>query len=344
MKILFLGGSMSKHLVDLLVEHGEEVTYTEQKISLEKVQHVVPEMIISYNHKHILGPDILQAVDGWAINLHISYLPYNRGAYPNIWSFLEDTPKGVTIHNIGAGIDTGDIMAQKQVYIDIEKETFKSAYEILHQEIQFLFKANWEEIKSCQLAWKLQGGGLSTSSGNIHCLSLSSREKDGLSQSRGFGPGTCLDLRKVTENDKGVLFQWRNDPMVRNCSFSTHIIACEEHERWFDQKLKSPDVVMYMGYLNNEKIGTIRFETDVKRTLVSVVLNPAYIGKGFGASLIKEGSLKFIQESQALTPIIAEIKSENIASVNAFLKAGYQHSHVTLMYQVPEEYHHKLVV
>jgi len=162
MKVLFLGGNMSAALADWLVHQGEDVIYTEQVISEAEVRQASPEIIISYNYKHILGPDILRAVGGRAINLHISYLPYNRGAYPNVWSFLEDTPKGVTIHYIDEGIDTGDIILQKEVLIDPEKETLRSAYEILHKEIQSLFKANWEKIKSCQLSRQQQGGEGST--------------------------------------------------------------------------------------------------------------------------------------------------------------------------------------
>ena len=60
-----------------------------------------------------------------------------------MWSFLEDTPKGVTIHYIDEGIDTGDIIVQKEVFIDEDKETLKSSYEILNKEIQALFKENW---------------------------------------------------------------------------------------------------------------------------------------------------------------------------------------------------------
>ena len=38
--------------------------------------------------------------------MHISYLPFNRGAHPNYWSFKDNSPKGVTIHFIDNGIDT----------------------------------------------------------------------------------------------------------------------------------------------------------------------------------------------------------------------------------------------
>lgn len=85
---------------------------------------------------------------GNIINLHISYLPWNKGADPNIWSFLDDTPKGVTIHQINSGLDTGKIMYQRECFFDIEKETFTSTYDKLQQIIMDLFKENWEEIKA----------------------------------------------------------------------------------------------------------------------------------------------------------------------------------------------------
>ena len=82
------------------------------------------------------------------INLHISLLPWNRGAYPNVWSFLEDTPKGVTIYIIDEGVDTGSILAQEEIYIDENIETLRSSYEKLHREIQALFREKWVEIKN----------------------------------------------------------------------------------------------------------------------------------------------------------------------------------------------------
>ncbi len=60
------------------------------------------------------------------INLHISFLPWNRGAHPNFWSFYDDTPKGVTIHLIDEGIDTGAIIYQKEITFDRNEKTFES--------------------------------------------------------------------------------------------------------------------------------------------------------------------------------------------------------------------------
>ena len=104
------------------------------------------DFAISYRYRHIIRPEIITYLDGKIINLHISCLPWNKGSDPNLWSFLEDTPKGVTIHYVDSGIDTGDIIVQKQVVFDEEKETLSSTYDILNNEIVQLLKDNWKFI------------------------------------------------------------------------------------------------------------------------------------------------------------------------------------------------------
>ena len=84
-----------------------------------------------------------------AINLHISYLPYNRGADPNFWSFIDGTPKGISIHYLDEGVDTGDIIVQKEISFDsLDSETLTSSYQKLHVEIQNLFFQHWDLIKN----------------------------------------------------------------------------------------------------------------------------------------------------------------------------------------------------
>lgn len=90
--------------------------------------------------------------------MHISLLPYNRGAQPNFWSFIDDTPKGVTIHRLERGLDKGDIICQRQVTFDESAETFASTYAKLNDEIVKLFEENWEQIKSGKIEGKRQIG------------------------------------------------------------------------------------------------------------------------------------------------------------------------------------------
>src|SRR5688500_18057136 len=118
MKILFLSNnSNTQTLQNWLVEQGVElISHQDQWIS--ELDEANPDLIISYSYRHIIKKDVLAKYPGKFINLHIAYLPFNRGADPNLWSVIEGTPSGVTIHVIDDGIDTGPIIAQRLVAID----------------------------------------------------------------------------------------------------------------------------------------------------------------------------------------------------------------------------------
>ena len=141
-------------------EPDKEVYVISNKINLEMIKQLQPEFIVSYNYKHIVPADVLEYMQGRAVNLHVSLLPYNRGSSPNFFSFLDNTPKGVTIHEMTAGLDKGRILCQKELVFDEEQETFASSYNKLQQEIMELFKENWEAIhaRKCEGFWPQDKG------------------------------------------------------------------------------------------------------------------------------------------------------------------------------------------
>lgn len=147
MTILFLGPAESP-LLAWLRERERNVMQTDEKVTGDFVQQNGIDFIVSYGYRHKVTADVVDAVSRRAINLHISYLPWNRGADPNFWSFVEDTPKGVTIHYIDEGFDTGDIIAQKKIELDADSETLASSYSKLQNEIQSLFKSMWADFKA----------------------------------------------------------------------------------------------------------------------------------------------------------------------------------------------------
>lgn len=167
MKILFLSNNeISDNLINWLKNTAkEEIIVCNKPINIEFLKKIKPYFIISYNYRFIIKQGIINYMKSNIINLHISLLPWNRGAYPNVWSFLKNTPKGVTIHIIDEGIDTGPILVQKGVYIDENIETLKSSYEKLHKEIQELFKIKWNDIKNGKLKLTPQD-----SRGSMHCV------------------------------------------------------------------------------------------------------------------------------------------------------------------------------
>jgi methionyl-tRNA formyltransferase len=158
--VLFLG-SPDSPLVGFLQEQGETV-YSTENLSLSAQELSRFDFLVSYGYRHILKKDVLSLFPNSAINLHISYLPWNRGADPNFWSFVENTPKGVTIHLLDEGVDTGEILAQREVTFS-GSETLKSSYEILQREIQSLFREKWQSIKAGSCVRSRQDG-----KGSVH--------------------------------------------------------------------------------------------------------------------------------------------------------------------------------
>jgi methionyl-tRNA formyltransferase len=145
MKILLLGPERV-WLKGFLEGFGDQVIQYQDKLDENSSILNDVDFIISYGYRYIIKPDILQKFKNRAINLHISYLPWNKGADPNLWSFLEDSPKGVTIHYIDSGLDTGDIIVQTEVPYQ-ENDTLRTTYERLTQTIEQLFTEYWPLIR-----------------------------------------------------------------------------------------------------------------------------------------------------------------------------------------------------
>lgn len=142
-RVLFLGYTQEQtSLVDELVNANCEVWHTSEKIETTEGF----DFVISYGYRHVLKKPIIESSNAPIINLHISYLPWNRGAHPNFWSFFDGTPSGVSIHLIDEGVDTGPILFQRYVNFDKDQVTFSQTYKKLILEIESLFKENLRQI------------------------------------------------------------------------------------------------------------------------------------------------------------------------------------------------------
>jgi len=159
MKLLFLSEVKNKQIISFLSKRGK-VDWTKEKLSIDNSSHY--DWIISYGYQHIISEQILDTSRNPIINLHISYLPFNRGAHPNFWSFKEKTPKGVTIHFLDKGIDTGPILIQKECTFN-KKDTLATSYLKLESEIEKLFYVSFDKIISHDIMATPQ-----TSQGTFH--------------------------------------------------------------------------------------------------------------------------------------------------------------------------------
>lgn len=104
------------------------------------------EVAVSALFGYVLHPELLSAFDKGAVNIHPGLLPYGRGAHPNVWSIVERTPAGVTVHYMDEGVDTGDIIAQREVAVE-PSDTAERLYRKLERAAVALFAEQWPAIR-----------------------------------------------------------------------------------------------------------------------------------------------------------------------------------------------------
>jgi methionyl-tRNA formyltransferase len=122
---------------------------------IEEIRDLKPDIGISAYFGYILRESILNLLPLGCINIHPAYLPYNRGANPNVWSIVDGTPAGVTIHYMDTRVDTGDIVSQMKVPVQTI-DTGESLYHRLEQASVALFKEIWPDIRAGKVQRKLQ--------------------------------------------------------------------------------------------------------------------------------------------------------------------------------------------
>lgn len=131
---------------------GHEVIIRTDKLSSEWCREQSFDLTVSYTYSYILPAEIILALNNNVVNLHNSLLPFNRGADPNLWSIVERTPRGVSLHYMDADLDKGYIIAQIFVN-DSDEETLASSYDNLDRAAKQLFKDAfryynfWPELK-----------------------------------------------------------------------------------------------------------------------------------------------------------------------------------------------------
>lgn len=156
--VLFLtNNNNALELYDWINERIPTILYSD-RIVVNQLDGIKPKIIISYNYSYIINNDVIEYMKGNIINMHISLLPYNKGASPNVWSFIDNTPKGVTIHKLSEDLDGGDIIYQEEMFFDSSIETLESSYNKLNERIIDLFKIHFTEIIEGGYCCKKQEG------------------------------------------------------------------------------------------------------------------------------------------------------------------------------------------
>lgn len=111
--------------------HGIPVRRTANINSVEEVAHirqVAPDVLVVVGWTRLLGADVLAIPPRGCIGFHASLLPRFRGRAPVNWAILRgEHETGNTMMYLNVGTDTGDIIDQRHVAIELA-DTCASVY------------------------------------------------------------------------------------------------------------------------------------------------------------------------------------------------------------------------
>jgi methionyl-tRNA formyltransferase len=148
-KIIFLGYSSKKTNLIKFLRDKKNIVEVYGNRNINKKAIIKADIIVSFGYRRKIKINQLKFSKRPILNLHISYLPYNKGSHPNFWSFVENTPKGITIHEIDSKIDNGPIIFRKKiVFKKLKNLTFNDTHEKLIKAIEKLFIQNYDKIIS----------------------------------------------------------------------------------------------------------------------------------------------------------------------------------------------------
>ena len=129
------------------------------------LEHLNLDLIVVCHFQKILKKNIIDIPKLGCVNLHPSLLPNYRGMAPQHWPIINgDNETGVTVHFINEGVDTGDIVLQKKIPIDLDtyvsdlQKNMLSVYRtIMKESIDLISKKDFFFIKQNHLVGSYYG-------------------------------------------------------------------------------------------------------------------------------------------------------------------------------------------
>jgi len=134
-----------------------------------------------------------------------------------------------------------------------------------------------------------------------------------------------IHLRAAAPEDCDLVFEWRNKPEIIALGSSRKSVSALEHSDWFGLILRSTNCRLFIILLDNKPIGQVRFEMNEKNHAeISIFLITGFTGRGLGVVSINQGCMLAFASLQEASCIVAFVRKNNVGSLRAFEKAGFQ--------------------
>ena len=145
MRILLMANTANPKFPNVLryLGRNHQITVTDDHREMNVSQFDVG---VSWYYRVLVKQGYLDQFKYGVINNHPGKLPEVRGAYTNIWPIAFGVPCGVSIQKMDAGLDTGPLIAERNVDI-LPTDTGESLWHRLVENQFELFCDTWPEIE-----------------------------------------------------------------------------------------------------------------------------------------------------------------------------------------------------
>ena len=144
----------------------------------------------------------------------------------------------------------------------------------------------------------------------------------------GDGGMSNVFLRRVKHDDLDLLYQWANDPLVRNNSFNTDPIPYKNHVEWFNKMMSDSSVLQFILMDDDTPVGQIRLNVDGEEGEIGYSIGSEFRGQGYGHMILQLVADEVRRSYPEIKCLIAKVKPENVASSTLFEFAGYDKSYI----------------
>ena len=141
-----------------------------------------------------------------------------------------------------------------------------------------------------------------------------------------------LYLRRATEDDMDLLFEWANDDAVRKNAFHTEKIPYSDHVKWFAKMMADESVYQYIlcekdtpDLISEGKpVGQVRLDVEGDAAVITSSIRAGERGKGYGTELLRLVKRQAgIDKIPGVSRLVGKVKYENVASARACEQCGF---------------------
>jgi L-amino acid N-acyltransferase YncA len=132
-----------------------------------------------------------------------------------------------------------------------------------------------------------------------------------------------IRIRRAGPDDRDAVLLWRNDPETRRASLTHDEVPDDDHAAWFASSLEDELRRLYIGEVEGEPIGVVRFDIGQESSEVSINLAPQYRGRRLSRPLLEAAIAAYEQERGEPQQLVAMIRTDNPASSRIFRSLGF---------------------